>query len=134
MPPEDYRGAKMEGWGPKRNRSVPLYVRPEEKEFPMSPNSSVLSGCRVLVVVHSTLNSFDTRADIRNSWMKFDGLKELGVSVIFLVGRVKTDIFRSVGDTEQSLQTLVQEEQDTYGDILQEKNKQIIRNMFDFAL
>jgi hypothetical protein len=119
--PEDYRGAKMESWGPRRNRSLPLYIRPDDNFFPLTPNRSVLTGCRILVVVHSTLNAFKARDDVRNSWLKFDGLKELGIAVIFLVGTVRINVF-SAREADHKFQKLLIEEQQKNGDILQENN------------
>ena len=125
VPAAEYRGAKMDGWGPKKNRSVSLYIRPKQKEFLMTPSGPILSGCRALVVIHSTLNSFDARADIRNSWLKFEGVKESGISVIFLVGRLKTNEAKTTGTVNSSiysLQTLLKEEQTKHGDLLQVNN------------
>jgi hypothetical protein len=126
VPASEYRGAKMDGWSPRKNRSMYLYIRPKEKEFLMTPSGSILSGCRALVVIHSTLNSFDARADIRSSWLKFEGIKESGISVIFLVGRLKTDGAKNALDNSiHSLQTLLKDEQSKHGDILQVKNATI---------
>ena len=104
----------MESWSPKANRSVPAYIQPE---FLITPNRSILTGCRILVVVHSTMIAFQSRADIRNSWLTFDGLTESGVGVIFLVGRMRLSGLSD--STRENLENKIKKESQLHGDILQ---------------
>ncbi len=87
--PERYKGPFVEGWPPKKNRHMPDYIRPQSDTFPVRPWRSHTKGASLLVVVHSTLTSFDARQGIRDTWGTYVSDPSYGirnVSIIFLVG------------------------------------------------
>ena len=47
----------------------------------------VVSGCDVLVIIHSAIDAFGMRMGVRDTWIQFVTQKKVAnVSVIFLIG------------------------------------------------
>merc|ERR1712218_79097 len=87
---EDYTGFTVEGWPSSKNRSMPLYVHPDEDNFLLKPEID-LNIIRIIVIVHSGDIMARRRQANRDSWIKNsyagspgDCYKE--VKVIFHIG------------------------------------------------
>ena len=114
--PKKYKGPIVEGWGPNVSRNVEPYLRPLENTVLLEPRDLGFdpNWCRstkLLIFQHSRPDSFTTRLDNRRTWMNY--LREQKhIKAFFVVGRVS-------GDKADQIQTMIQEEHETYGDILQ---------------
>ena len=114
--PKKYKGPIVEGWGPNVSRNVEPYLRPLENTVLLEPRDLGFdpNWCRstkLLIFQHSRPDSFTTRLDNRRTWMNY--LQEQKhIKAFFVVGRVS-------GDKADQIQAMIQEEHETYGDILQ---------------
>lgn len=85
--PDVYKGPFVEGWPPSKDRYMPRYIRPDEDTFPIRPPITHFFGCNLLVIVHSTIDAFNDRMGVRDTWLQYVTQNRVqNVSVIFLIG------------------------------------------------
>ena len=111
-----YKGPIVEGWPPERNRSLDLYIHPEEDTFPLKPKSEAVKNCKFLIMVHTLPDFFEARMGIRNSYGQYisEKLAE-NTSLLFIIGNLKTSNKTKYELTWNKLK----KEQEHFGDILQ---------------
>ena len=111
-----YNGSVVEGWPPERNRSLELYVRPEEDTFPLKPTSKAVKNCKFLIMVHTLPDFFEARMGIRNSYGRYISEKLAGnTSLLFIIGNLK----KSNNSIYELTWNKLKKEQERFGDILQ---------------
>lgn len=95
--PDLYKGPFVEGWPPSKDRYMPHYIKPGEDTFPIRPSKDHFKGCNLLVIVHSSIDAFNDRMGVRDTWLQYvtEGRVE-NVSVIFLIGN--QNAFQNVTD------------------------------------
>ncbi|XP_040580925.1 beta-1,3-galactosyltransferase 1 [Lepeophtheirus salmonis] len=107
-----YYGPTIPGWPPSASRDISKYISKESESYLVYPKSLDVKQTDFLIVIHSRLESFDTRKVIRDTWGKV--LKKLSnnSSYIFVIGREESlsNGNRKILDTEIT----------DHGDILQE--------------
>ena len=116
MQASKYKGPIVEGWPPERNRSLDLYIHPEEDTFPLKPKSEAVKNCKFLIMVHTLPDFFEARMGIRNSYGQYISEKLAGnTSLLFIIGNLKTSNKTKYELTWNKLKN----EQEHFGDILQ---------------
>ena len=104
---------EVEGWPPSKNRSMPLYIRPDEDSFLLKPEID-LNDVRIIVIVHSGDIMARRRQANRDSWIKTSYASCPGecykeVKVIFHIG----------ASQNETIMKQIQDEAKLYKDILQ---------------
>jgi hypothetical protein len=57
--PKMYRGPIVLGWPPNKNRSISLYIRPNDNStFLLFPSIERRKNCMILIVVHNVPGQF----------------------------------------------------------------------------
>ena len=116
MQASKYKGPIVEGWPPERNRSLDLYIHPEDDTFPLKPKSEAVKSCKFLIMVHTLPDFFEARMGIRNSYGQYISEKLAGnTSLLFIIGNLKTSNKTKYELTWNKLK----KEQEHFGDILQ---------------
>ena len=116
MHASNYKGPIVEGWPPERNRSLDLYIRPEEDTFPLKPTSMAVKNCKFLIMIHTLPDFFEARIGIRNTYGRYLSEKLAGnTSLLFIIGNLK----KSNNDNYELTWNKLKKEQEVFGDILQ---------------
>ena len=111
-----YKGPIVEGWPPERNRSMDLYIHPEEDTFPLKPTSMAVKNCKFLIMVHTLPDFFEARTGIRNTYGRYLSEKLAGnTALLFIIGNIK----KSNNDNYEITWNKLKKEQEVFGDILQ---------------
>ena len=111
-----YNGSVVEGWPPEKNRSLELYIHPEEDTFPLKPTSKAVKNCKFLIMVHTLPDFFEARMGIRNSYGRYISEKLAGnTSLLFIIGNLK----KSNNSIYELTWNKLKKEQESFGDILQ---------------
>ena len=111
-----YNGSVVEGWPPEKNRSLELYIHPEEDTFPLKPTSKAVKNCKFLIMVHTLPDFFEARMGIRNSYGRYISEKLAGnTSLLFIIGNLK----KSNNSIYELTWNKLKKEQERFGDILQ---------------
>ncbi|CAB4055404.1 B3GALT1 [Lepeophtheirus salmonis] len=65
-----YYGPTIPGWPPSASRDISKYISKESESYLVYPKSLDVKQTDFLIVIHSRLESFDTRKVIRDTWGK----------------------------------------------------------------
>ena len=72
-------------------RYMPHYILPGEDNFSVKPSKAHFKYCKLLVIVHSTIDAFNDRQGVRDTWIQYVTENRVqNVSVIFLVAKEKS--------------------------------------------
>ena len=81
--PSTFKGPVVEGWPPSKDRYMPHYIQPNEDTFLLRPPSTYFKGCKVLIAIHSRIESLQERNKIRSTWKTVSSQ----ACVIFIIGQ-----------------------------------------------
>jgi len=89
--PNKYKGPVVEGWPPNSDRFMPHYIKPDEDTFSIKPSKAHFENCNLLVIVHSTIDAFNDRQGVRDTWLQYVTEDRVqNVSVVFLIAKEKS--------------------------------------------